>query len=350
MEKLVVPLDGTNYSTWKLQIRMLLLNLNLWNLVIGSETQPEGAATSSAVTDFVARSGKALSTIVLSVSPSLLYLIGESNSPVAVWRKLVNHFQKSSWANQFALRKELYSCSMAPNSSICDHIRTITQLFDSLSAVCDNLDDKNRVMLLMSSLPSKFDVLITALQSNKDVPSFEELVEKLNAEEYRQADRDSDSSVALLTSQDSKNPNNHHSNYKKKKNNGRQDITCFYCKKSGHMIKDCFQLKHKNGTGSHQRNQRNSSTSSQDKGQVAATQSGFLVSEEVVCGVGSGGEKSSVWILDSGATCHMTNCFSTLKNPKKLDVPVRVQLVILLNRKDIDYLILLRIRLLLAGM
>jgi len=90
---------------------------------------------------------------------------------------------------------------MSPNSSIGDHIRTVTQLFDSLAAVGDSLDDKNRVMILMSGLPSKFDVLITALQSNKDVPSFEELVEKLNAEEYRQANRDSDANVALFTSQ-----------------------------------------------------------------------------------------------------------------------------------------------------
>ena len=81
MEELIIPLDGSNYSTWKIQIKMLLLNLSLWNIVIGAETEPAAAAD---VPGYIVRRGEALSTIVLSVSPSLLYLIGEPVNPVTV--------------------------------------------------------------------------------------------------------------------------------------------------------------------------------------------------------------------------------------------------------------------------
>ena len=37
---------------------------------------------------FVARRDQALATIVLTVEPSLLYLIGDPEDPVVVWKKL----------------------------------------------------------------------------------------------------------------------------------------------------------------------------------------------------------------------------------------------------------------------
>ena len=43
-----------------------------------------------------------LATIVLSVEPSLLYLIGDPEDPIAVWRKLGDQFQKKAWVNKFA--------------------------------------------------------------------------------------------------------------------------------------------------------------------------------------------------------------------------------------------------------
>ena len=106
MEKLIVPLVGSNYSTWKVQVRMILINLELWNIVSGAQVAPVGdAATTAAVSKFETRSGKALSTIVLSISPSLLYLVGNPICPVIVWKKLENHFQKPTWSNQFTLAK-----------------------------------------------------------------------------------------------------------------------------------------------------------------------------------------------------------------------------------------------------
>ena len=226
MEKLLIPLDGKNYPTWKLQARMLLMNLDLWSIVNGSEGPPEVAAN---VPAYQRRVNKALSTIVLAISPSLLYLIGEPESPSQVWLKLEGHFQNSSWANQFALRKKLYSLVMADSVSVSQHVKSVVELFDGLSAACDSLKEKDRVMILLSSLPRKFDVLITALQSNKTMPTWEEVVEKLVAEEMRQSDRNGGNDVAALYS--------HHSssstNYRGKSSN-KKDITCFYCHKPGH--------------------------------------------------------------------------------------------------------------------
>ena len=116
---------------------------------------------------------KALSIIVLSISPSLLYLIGDPNDPVIVWKKLENHFQKSSWSNQLSLRKKLYSLKLSSDGCLESHVKTLTEIFDSLTAVGDELKERDRVIILLSSLPARFDVLVAALQSSPEIPTWE---------------------------------------------------------------------------------------------------------------------------------------------------------------------------------
>lgn len=326
MEKLLVPLDGKNWSTWRVQIKMLLINLSLWGIVDGSETQPtEAAATSTA--EYLKRKNRALSTIVLAVSPSLLYLIGEPEDPRAVWMKLEGHFQSSSWANQFSLRKKLYSMKMLEGTAVCEHVRSITELFDNLTAVGDTLKERDRVMIILSSLPKKFDVLITALQSNKEIPTWEEVVEKLTAEEMRQGERISQESTALYVGRAGGN----HSRFQSKKPEqcsskqqySKSDIVCYHCGQAGHMKRNCFQLKKSRRST----NKVNMVTSETPKGVAKSGEAGFLMREDVFCGSsGASSAHSSGWILDSGCTRHMTNNSALLTDVTSLDIPVRVHL------------------------
>ena len=99
----VVPLNGTNYPTWKLQCRMALMKDGLWGIVNGTESAPNREADAERHAKFVSRRDRALALIVLSVEPSLLYLIGDPEDPVEVWKKLLDTFQKKTWANKLEL-------------------------------------------------------------------------------------------------------------------------------------------------------------------------------------------------------------------------------------------------------
>ena len=88
----VVPLKGSNYPTWKVQCRMLLMKEGLWSIVNGTEAAP-GEEEAERHTRFVARRDRALAMIVLSVDPMLLYLLGDPEDPVTVWEKLSDQFQ-----------------------------------------------------------------------------------------------------------------------------------------------------------------------------------------------------------------------------------------------------------------
>ena len=91
----IVPLNGSNYPTWKVQCRMALMKDGLWGIISGTEVDP-GEDQVDAHRKFLTKRDRALAIIVLSVEPSLLYIIGEPEDPVAVWKKLQDQFQKKT--------------------------------------------------------------------------------------------------------------------------------------------------------------------------------------------------------------------------------------------------------------
>ena len=107
----VTPLNGKNYSTWKVQCMMALLKEGLWNIVSGEEAAPEDVTT-NAYAKFKGRSERALANIVLTVDLTLLYLLGKLDDLVTVWKKLSEQFQKKTWENKLALRHRLYSLQL----------------------------------------------------------------------------------------------------------------------------------------------------------------------------------------------------------------------------------------------
>ena len=115
----VVPLNMSNYYTWKIQCKMVLIRDGLWGIVNGTETKPAADAGEDVQAKFRARKDKALATIVLAIEPSLLHLVGaDPNDPQAVWKTLPEQFQRGTWANKLELKRKLFSLRLADEGSI----------------------------------------------------------------------------------------------------------------------------------------------------------------------------------------------------------------------------------------
>ena len=98
---LIKLLNGPNYATWKVQCKMALIKEGLWNIVTGNEHAPENQGEQ--VKYFLQRD-HALVTIVLSVDPVLLCLLGPNpENPAVVWKKFADQVQKKTWVNKLAL-------------------------------------------------------------------------------------------------------------------------------------------------------------------------------------------------------------------------------------------------------
>ena len=224
----ITPLDGSNYTTWKLQCQMALMKDGLWDIVTGTTLRP--ARDEDAQAKFDMMRDKALAIIVLSIDTSLLYVVGEPVDPVAVWTLLKNQLQKKSWAKRLHLRKKLYALRLKEGGSVQEHIKVITEIFNSLSMMGDTITEVDCVVHLLASLPDSFSVLVMALEVNPEVPSMENVTERCCTTNKKNTDEPStqdDAKAMVVRRQKVKGPK------------------CYGYGKIGHMKRDCQVTKKK---------------------------------------------------------------------------------------------------------
>ena len=165
----------------------------------------------------------------------------------------------------------------------------MTEIFDGLSVAGDPVSDEDRVIHLLASLPDSFNMLVTALEANPEVPKMEVVTERLLHEERKlkeRADAGESSDKALTVEQQPR----------------RKGPQCHHCGKFGHIKCNCYDLAKAKKTGSQKANKvevkrRDSSSSDSES-------AGMLVCHTLSVSAKS---RSDSWIVDSGATCHMCN-------------------------------------------
>ena len=115
-------LDSSNWTTWKFQMKHLLLAKGLWEIVDGTEVLGVDP-TAQQESEFKKKSQKAFSTIVMSISASQLYLITSCEEPVEAWTALREHFERDSLVNKLMLKKQYFRMEMKEGTSIEEHIK-----------------------------------------------------------------------------------------------------------------------------------------------------------------------------------------------------------------------------------
>ena len=157
----------------------------------------------------------------------MLYLLGDPDNPVTVWEKLENQFQKKTWCNNLELCRKLYSLRLKAGDSVQEHIKAMTEIFESLSVIGDPVSEEDRIVYLLASLPDCYNMLVTALEANQDVPQMEVVTERLLHKERKLNDHGSSSGTTkAMTAY-------HHK---------RNVIKCHYCGKPGHIKRNCHIL------------------------------------------------------------------------------------------------------------
>ena len=291
----IIPLNGKNYPTWKVQCRMALMRDGVWGIVSKTEESPS-TDEPDVLAKFVARKDRTLATIVLSVDSSFLYLIGDSQDPAIVWEKLANQFQKKTWANKLALRRKLYSLRLRDGDSIQKHIKDMTEMFNELAAIDDPITEEDRVVHLLASLPESYDILVTALEASVEVPKMEIVTERLLHEERKIKEKHgsetSDGMKAMSVNRQSKG----------------KGPKCYQCGKFGHIKRNCRELNSpklddKNEAYDNKHKANNAAESRQAKNSSDSDEVGLMINHAF----SSLTKKENAWIIDSGATCHMCN-------------------------------------------
>lgn len=285
-----VRLNNDNWQSWSFRMRMLLIREELWRVI--DEEEPEDDE------DWSRDDQRAMATIGLCLEESQYSIIKKKETAKEVWEALRTYHEKPNMTSRVSLLKRLCSINLADGGDMEKHLIVLDNLFERLDNVGQKLDDTLKVAMILRSLPDSFDTLVMALESRADADITIDLVKSKLLDAYqRRVNRTVDSAVEE----------------KAMKSNTKRDggstsgRTCFFCKKPGHVKKYCRKFLA-------MQQQQGDSSDSESVGkqppppprQQQKAKQVQKVSSEPLCFV-AGHTVKNAWILDSGASCHMTS-------------------------------------------
>uniref|UniRef100_A0A2N9J8T4 CCHC-type domain-containing protein n=1 Tax=Fagus sylvatica TaxID=28930 RepID=A0A2N9J8T4_FAGSY len=124
--------------------------------------------------------------------------------------------------------------------------KTAKQIWKKLKV---NLEEEDKAILLLASLPTSFNHLVTTLMYGKETLELEEVTSALLSHSKMKQDGDDSQGDGLVVhSESNRNRNKSRgSNSNKERSQSRsrakKDVECFYCHKKGHYKNQCKELK-----------------------------------------------------------------------------------------------------------
>ena len=271
--------DGrNNFTLWQSTVKDLLIQRGLYATL---EDKKPADVDNSKWEDMKLR---AASTIRLALAPEIKYDVLEENNPKNLWEKLTKTYHSKSLANKLFLKKDLFGLKMEENGDLRDHLNRFNGLINQLNNLDEKLQDEDKAILLLVSLPNKYNNVITSLMVGKTKLTLDETtVVILEAERLmKQGSGDTSDGSALMMDA-----------YNKKKKFDKKhnpNIKCFYCEELGHHQFICPKAKEDLKELKKIREKGSASL-------VETVDDALLVQEDK-------GSKEE-WILDSGCSHHI---------------------------------------------
>ena len=287
----VAKLNNSNYQIWKFKVKMLLIREDTWKVVQGDTPDP-------VPDDWQRKDEKAQCTISLTVEDNQLVHICNCTSAKDMWKQLQKVHERSNLSSKMYLRKKLYKMRLQDDQNMQEYISAVLRLVEQLRGVGEEVSDQQVATLLLCGLPDEYETLITALEArDEDELTLEYVKNKLVDAYKRKKDSEADSTESRTESAMYSGKIRPHSHMNNRHNRNKETRTCFFCKRQGHLKKDCAVWK--------ARTEQEPRSKHRAKHAVVIPDSENDISHG--CFTTGISESTNEWFIDSGATTHMTN-------------------------------------------
>ena len=101
--------------------------------------------------------------ICLSIIDRLQTYVHSATTAKEAWTSLCTRYEDKSLTKIIQLRGQLYSIRMSRGANMTEHCNKLRLLADQLQAIDDPVADKDLAIILLSSLPSDYGNLVTAI-------------------------------------------------------------------------------------------------------------------------------------------------------------------------------------------
>jgi len=166
----------------------------------------------------------------------------EETSPKKIWDKLASQFMSKTVTQKLYLKQKLFGLKMHEGSDLAEHINVFNQLVADLMKVDVKINDEDRAIILLCSLPRSYEHLVTTLTYGKEDIKVEDIVAALLAHDQRRKNNATKESFgdAYLVKGDR--------SVEDKRGNKKKGPRCYKCKSWGHVNRDCPELKKDGGS------------------------------------------------------------------------------------------------------
>jgi len=192
-----------NYTSWKKNMRTVLLSLQQWGLITGTVEAPTPADSANptasetrAIRAFEVRSISAFMEISFRIADSAKSVLGNTKDPKAAWELLEKRFGASQPDLQPILMAKLHLAKWDGSSTIYSHRDAMVDLRTELADAGMTISPQFFHECFTNSLPSSLDLFVALY----DDPTYDVdlLCDKLAKYEMRRKRRDATARLQLI--------------------------------------------------------------------------------------------------------------------------------------------------------
>ncbi|GFR04625.1 retrovirus-related Pol polyprotein from transposon TNT 1-94 [Trichonephila clavata] len=229
----IPKLEGQNYVSWANDVKYLLMERQVWNIVDEKEIEPKLDVSTDAeavkeVKNFKARKQIAMSIIYLNIDSSHRRIVERIDDPVEAWKVLKMYYQPDSKAHHMEVYSSLMNCHIFSKESISLFSTRLLRVYEQLRDLDEDFSERYVTFQLLRYLPPQFDSIVQTILRLDDVKFvYKDVVAELVAEEARLKLRNMDMNkeiAAQSTRMESKK---------------RSIKTCYQCQSPDHLKNNC---------------------------------------------------------------------------------------------------------------
>lgn len=244
IEKLQNPED---WATWKFEIRVILRDADLFDIVTGAirapiqgENQSDYAAT---LTAFNKNDFKAQKVIVTALGKQPKKHLMNCNTSKEMWEKLLSVYEQSSKTSIHLTQKKYYDYTKEEGDDVAMFVSKLLSIVEEMKDLGTVISDDMIFTKVLIGLPPEFNHFHSAWESTVETDrTITNLTSRLVLEELRiNSQQESKLGEAFVAKG--------HSGYQKRSFDKLRSIKCFNCGEFGHYQRNC-QLNRVQGQGS----------------------------------------------------------------------------------------------------
>ena len=297
--------DGEDFDLWKLELKACLMKHEIED-VLDPKMVPGINSTEKEMQVWRKQCNKALGLIILSLGDTQKRKVKDEKFPLGALNILEKEYESKSKANKFLLFRKLLALQWEPGTTLAQHLDTLDRTVDRVRAVGKEVDDDTICGVLINSLPAQYDNIVENFDILGETITLNKVREVLIQHKQTVKIREGEVGQIALHASAHKNsqkaakpPATNNTNNTTQNNTTQKH--CAHCKLNTHNTKHCWIL------FPEQRPPGRSSDKKAQAGSSTAGTKGKRVKEVFVAANSLSEGAADRWLLDSGASCHMSH-------------------------------------------